>query len=187
MSIINSKTLHVSLCVVPGDKSFATQSTVIWILLNNPFTVSLWVVPWYDFPSTQCIIIQICSSMTLHVAPGDGIFLAHTEQWYGFSIVWIFMWRFVWPVVVWYLLCTYQILILCLWIICPFSTFSMLHFLLPSSHFFLSFRIFFINLTAMIKIVMPEVHTRILLHPHMLFPPLFRRVCAVALITIKLF
>ena len=73
----------MSLCVVPGDKSFATQSTVIWILLNNPFTVSLWVVPGYDFPSTQCIRIQIFSSMTLHVAPGDGFFA--TQR----TVIWI--------------------------------------------------------------------------------------------------
>ena len=34
--------------------------------------------------------------------------------------------------------------------------------------------------------IMPEVLTRILLHPHMLCKPLFRRVCSVALISIKL-
>ena len=56
--------------------------------------------------------------------------------------------------------------------------------MLPSSHFFLS--CIFINLTAIIKIVMSEVLTRILLHPHMLCQPLLRRVCSVALITNKL-
>ena len=101
------------------------------------------MVPWYDFPSTQCIRIHICSSMTLHVTPGDGFFLAHRGQWYGFLIVWIFMWRLVWSVVVCYLLFTFQMLIWLLWIICPFGTFSMLHFMLPSSQFFLSFRYFF--------------------------------------------
>ena len=66
----------MSLCVGPGNRSFATQSTVIWILLNNPYTASLWVVPGYDCPSTQwqCIRVQIFSSITLHVAPGDGFF-----------------------------------------------------------------------------------------------------------------
>ena len=44
----------------------------------------------------------------------------------------------------------------------------------------------YINLTAIIKMVMSEVLTMILLHPHMLRQPLFRRVCFVALITIKL-
>ena len=67
-----------------------------------------------------------------------------------------------------------------------FDTISMLHFQLPSSHLFLSFRYFFVNLTTMIKMVMSEVLTRILLHQHMLLQPLFIRVGSVALITIKL-
>ena len=71
-------------------------------------------------------------------------------------------------------------------LLCLFGTFFMLHFMLPSSHFLLSFRDFLINLTAEIKMVMSEVLTRILLHPHMLCQPLFRRVCSVTLITIKL-
>ena len=74
MLILSSKNLHVSLCVAPGYKSFAKQSTVIYILFNNPFTASLKVAPWYKFPFTQCIRIQIFSSMTLHAAPGDGFF-----------------------------------------------------------------------------------------------------------------
>ena len=44
----------------------------------------------------------------------------------------------------------------------------------------------FINLTAKIEMVMSEVLTMILLHPHMLCQPISRRVCSVALITIKL-
>ena len=153
------------------------------MLLNNPFTASLWVVPWYEFPFTQCIRIQIFASMTLNAAPGDGV-LAHREQWYGFCIVWIFMWHLIWSLVVWYLLFAFQVLIWLLWIICPFSLFFWLHFMLPSSHVFLSFRYFFIILTAIMKVVMSEVLTRIFLHPHMLCQPLFRRVCFVALITI---
>ena len=62
----------------------------------------------------------------------------------------------------------------------------MLHFMVPSSHFFLSIRYFFINLTAIIKMVMSKVLTRKLLHPHMLCQPLFRIVCFVALFTIRL-
>ena len=38
----------------------------------------------------------------------------------------------------------------------------------------------------MINMEMSKVLTRIFLHPYMLFQPLFRRVCSVALITIKL-
>ena len=60
----------------------------------------------------------------------------------------------------------------------------MLHFMLPSSHFFFSFRYFFYK---------PDCNnhngnllTRILLHPHMLCQPLFRKYSFVALITIKL-
>ena len=93
------------------------------ILLQRLFLV----VPWYDFPFTQCIRIKFFSSMTLHVAPGEGFFLAHREQWYRFFIVWIFMWRLVWSVVAWYLLFTFRILIWSLWIICPFGKFSMLY------------------------------------------------------------
>ena len=143
MLVLSSKTFHVSFCVVPRCKSFATQNTLKYILLNNPFTASLWVVPWYDFPSTQCIGNQIFSSMNFHVAPEDGFFYAHREQWCGFFIVWIFMWRLLCSVVVWYLLFKYQILIWLLWIICSFGKFFMLLFLLTSSHFFLSFRYFF--------------------------------------------
>ena len=73
--------------------------------------------------------------MTLHVAPGDGFYLAHRGQWYGFFIVWIFIWRLVWFVVVCYLLFTFQILIWLLWILGFFGTFSMLHFMLPYSQF----------------------------------------------------
>ena len=53
-------------------------------MLNNPFTAFLWVVPWYDLPFTQCIRIQMFSSMTLHVAPGDGFF--GTQR----TVIWIF-------------------------------------------------------------------------------------------------
>ena len=45
---------------------------------------------------------------------------------------------------------------------------------------------FFINLIAIIKMAMSDVPTRVLFHPHMLFQPLFIRVCSVALITTKL-
>ena len=130
--------------------------------------MSLWVVPWYDFPSTQCIGNQILSNMTLHVAPRDGFFLAHSKQRYGIFIVWIFMWHLVWFVVVWYLLFTFKVLIWLLWIIYPFGTISMLNFILLSSHFFLSFRYCFVSLTAINKMVMSEVLILILLHPHML-------------------
>ena len=41
-------TLHVSLYIVPGDESFATQSTVIWSLLSITFQVFYWVVPDMD-------------------------------------------------------------------------------------------------------------------------------------------
>ena len=84
MLILSNKNLHVSFCVVPGYKSFATQSRVIWILLNNYFTVSLWVVPWYDLTSTQCIRIQIFSSMILNAAPRDRFF--GTQK----TVIWIF-------------------------------------------------------------------------------------------------
>ena len=64
---------------------------------------------------------------------------------------------------------------------------SVLHFMLPSSQFVWSFRYCFINLTAIVKMVMYEVLTRILLHLHMLCQRLFRFCfCFVALITIKL-
>ena len=62
----------------------------------------------------------------------------------------------------------------------------MLHFILPSSHVFLSFRYFCYKPDCIIKMVMSEVLTRKLLHPHMLCQSLFRRVCSVALIQIKL-
>ena len=68
--------------------------------------------------------------------------LPHRAQWYGFFLVWIFMWQIcvVCGVVCG---CTYPISFLWLGIIRLFSTFSMLHCLLPSSHFSLSFRFFF--------------------------------------------
>ena len=169
---------------------------IVWFLDINLFPHR---VQWYRFyliilllrlfdwfPSTQCIRILIFSTMTHHVAPWDGFFLENREQLYGFLIVWIFMWRLVWSVVVRYLLITFQISFWLLRIICPSCTFSMLHFMLRSSHFSLSFRYFFYKPTAIIKMVMSKVITRILLHPHMLCQPLFRRVCSVALITIKL-
>ena len=112
--------------------------------------------------------------------------LAHREQLYGFFIVWIFMWPLVGSVVVWYLQFTFQILICLLWIMFPFCTFSILHFMLPSSHFLFYFRYLFINLTAIIKMIISEVLTRILLHPPVLCQPLLRRVCSLALITFKL-
>ena len=60
---------------------------VQWFLLNNPFTAFLWVVPCYDFPSTQCIRIHIFSSTTLHVASGDGFFgTQKTLKWILYSI-----------------------------------------------------------------------------------------------------
>ena len=97
------------------------------------------------------------------------------------------MWCLVLSVVVWYLLFTFQIIIWLLLIICPFCTFSMLHFMLPSSTFSCpSIFSSSINLTATIKMVISEVLTMILPCPHMLCQPLFRRVCPVALTTIKL-
>ena len=70
--------------------------------------------------------------------------IPHRAQWYWFSPVWIFMWQFVWFVVCGVVCgCTYPISFLWLGII-----FSMLHCLLPSSHFSLSFK-FFSLLTAM--------------------------------------
>ena len=62
----------------------------------------------------------------------------------------------------------------------------MLHFMLPSSQFSCPSGIFFINLTALIQMVMSKVCTRILFNHHMLCPLFLRRVCFVALITIKL-
>ena len=63
---------------------------MIWILLNNPFTVSLSVVPGYHFPSTQCIRIQNFSFMALHVGPGDGLFATQSSDidspYYGFHV-----------------------------------------------------------------------------------------------------
>ena len=62
---------------------------------------------------------------------------------------------------------------------CCISCYLLHNFSCPSG-------IFFINLTAIIKMVMSEVLTRILLLLHMLCQPLFRGVISVALITIKL-
>ena len=83
--------------------------------------------------------------------------LPHRAQWYGFFLVWIFMWQIcvVCGVVCG---CTYPISFLWLGIIRLFNTFPMLHCLLPSSHFSLSFR-FFLNpdcddLTAEINMVL---------------------------------
>ena len=73
----------------------------------------------------------------------DKTFLSHSAWIFRLSLAWLFMWLLEWSVVVWYLLFTVQILIGILWIICPFCTFSMLHFIVTSSHFFLSFRYFF--------------------------------------------
>ena len=46
--------------------------------------------------------------------------------------------------------------------------------------------IFFINLTTIIQMVMSKVVTRILFNHYILYQPLFRRVCFVSLITIKM-
>ena len=77
--MLSRKTLHVSLCVVPGDESFATFSTVFLFHLIIYFNVYRWVVPWSEFPYTKCTRLQVFSSMTLHltlyVAPGDGSFV----------------------------------------------------------------------------------------------------------------
>ena len=177
--------------------SFATQNTVIWILPSISFTVSLWVVPGYEFPFTQCTRIQIFSSMTVHVtiyvAPRDGSFATQRT-------------------LIWNLPSINLHVALC--VVCDCMVFAIyrpnfilmarnnmsLHYIfhvaLPVTIFTIFLVIqFFLNtdcndLTAEINMVLSlssEDHTRTLLDPHMLCQPLFRRVCAVALITIKLF
>ena len=177
--------------------SFATQNTVIWILPIISFTVSLWVVPGYEFPFTQCTRIQIFSSMTVHViiyvAPRDGSFATQRT-------------------LIWNLPSINLHVALC--VVCDCMVFAIyrpnfilmarnnmsLHYIfhvaLPVTIFTIFLVIqFFLNtdcndLTAEINMVLSlasEDHTRTVLDPHMLCQPLFRRVCAVALITIKLF
>ena len=92
----------------------------------------------------------------------------------------------VWSVVVWYVLFTFQVLIWLLWILCPFGKISMLHLCYLLHTFSCLSGILFKILTAKIKMVMPELFNRMLLHPHILCQPLIRRVCFVALVTIKL-
>ena len=178
--------LCVSLCL------FSTHSTVIWILPSISFTVYLLIVPGYEFPSTQCPRIQIFFSMsfhmTLYVATGDESFATHS------TVIWIFPSIFFICHVLWFVVCccTYPNSFVWLGIMPIYSTFSMLHCLLPSSHFSLSFS-FLLNpdcndLTAEIIMVLSyayEVHTITVLHLFMLCQPLFRRVFPVALLTIK--
>ena len=94
-------------------------------------------------------------------------FLAHRQQWYGLSLVWIFMWRLVWSVAF-----KFEIHIN-LWYI--------FHVAFPVTFFtlFLVIQVFFYK---------PDYNNQNgnLLQPHMLLQPLFRRVCSVALIIIKL-
>ena len=73
--------------MVPGDNPLATQGRVIHILSSISFTVNLWIVPRYKFPSTQCPRIKIFCIMTFHmtlyVAIGDGSFATHS------TVIWI--------------------------------------------------------------------------------------------------
>ena len=83
MLIQSSKALHVSACVVPGYKCLPHR--VQWYRFYSiVFFLALWVVPWYDLPSTQCLSIQIFSSMTHHVACGYQCF--GTQG----TVIWIF-------------------------------------------------------------------------------------------------
>ena len=116
------------------------------------------MVPGYDFPFTKCRRIQIFSSMTLHVAPWDG-FLG-TQR----TVIWTF--HSMNLHVVLSVVCGCMVFAIYIPNIHMITMNNMLHFMLPSSHFFMYFRVF--------------------LHSHMLCQPLFRRVCSVALITIKL-
>ena len=57
----------MSLYLVPGDASFATQNTVIYILISMTVCGSHWVVPGDEYVSTNNRAIWIIPSMTLHM------------------------------------------------------------------------------------------------------------------------
>ena len=132
---------------------------------------------------TQCIRIQIFSTMTLHVAPGDGFF--GTQQ----TVICLFYsMNFHMPLSV---VCDCKVFAIYIPNITMnnMSHMYIFHVAFNVTFFTLLFvlQVFFlINLTAIIKMVMSEVLNMILLHPHVLCQTPFRRVCFVALITIKL-
>ena len=86
--------------MVPEDESFATQSTVIWILASMTCHVSHWVVPGMDSLQNEpsCVslggsmrslasektVIWILPNMTLHVSlylvPGNESFVTHSTM-----------------------------------------------------------------------------------------------------------
>ena len=79
--ILSRKTIHVSLCVVPGNKSFVTESPVMQILPSQTFMCLLrWFLDMNFLP---------------HRAQIHGLFiwllemnpLSHRAQWYGLSPV----------------------------------------------------------------------------------------------------
>ena len=117
------------------------------------------MVPWYDFTFTQCIRIQIFSSITLYVAPGDGFLGTHR------TVIWN---------------CHSMNLNVVLSVVCGCMVFaiyipninlitiinmSLCYIFYVASHvtFFTLFLIlqvfFFINLTAIMKMVMSDILT----------------------------
>ena len=103
--------------------------------------------------------------MTLHVAPGHGFF--GTQR----TVIWIFQNMNLHVALS--VVCGCMVFAIYIPNINLFGTFSMLHFVLPSSNCFVIQVFFFINLIAIIKMVMSEVLTMVLLHPHMLCEPPF--------------
>ena len=105
------------------------------------------MVPGHEFPSTQCTMIHIFVIMTLHmtlyVTIGDGSFTTESKDIWIFASMNLYVEVCVFCDVV--CGCTYPISFLWLGIIHLFSTFSVLHCLLPSSRFSLSFKGFFLN------------------------------------------
>ena len=184
----------MSICMVHGDKYLAHR--VQWYGFF-PILLLLFLFGWFfdmsslphSAPGFRWSLTWLFMWLFMWLLEMDPF--PHREQWYEVSQLWIFTWHFVWCVIVWFLLSTYPITFLWLRIICPFSTFSMLYCLLPSSQFSLSFILFSLypdcnDLTEEINMVLSlasEVHTRTVLDVHMLCQSLFRRVCANALIT----
>ena len=57
------KTCHVSIYMVPGDESFATQRPVKRILYSMTFHVSHWVVPGMDSLQHNSSCVSLVGSM----------------------------------------------------------------------------------------------------------------------------
>ena len=83
----HDSSFHMSVYVVPGDETLATQNTVIWILPRTTLHVCLQVVAEFEFSATHSTMVCYLSNMNFHLScliiPGSEA----GKQWYRLSPV----------------------------------------------------------------------------------------------------